>query len=34
MDPPTYPFVETSFMNGPLVVFVARLFVHCTNDEF
>ena len=29
MDPPTYPFEETSFMNGPLVVRAQRKKLFC-----
>ena len=41
MDPPTYPFEETSFMNGPYLIwmpfktfllFVEHIFVKMLND--
>ena len=28
MDPPTYPFEETSFMNGPYVVILNKIQGH------
>ena len=34
MDPPTYPFEETSFMNGPLVEISKKETVECVDSTF